>query len=428
MVTSAFVVGAPNPPYIGRIFTSQNENCWVLPDTQVPVWLLWSDLRLGAQVQAFVQQATQENVLLVSGADALKIPPSGALLGIQGPSNRQGRRRPTCEGARGAMSTLSVRISEDTRRPLGQAIITVAGLPRTLETCEFALRRHGCFANHLGPRGWQGAACWLAPEEAWYRGAALQFVLGAEQAYQLENMPYELALRGQGLDPPVATTFIWPQELDIEAADAAEPRQPLRGAQVRSQPQPAPPVEPEAVDAPPLPAALPAASTPAAELVSESAAPAPLASPPAIAPEAVPSAGSVTSAQRRARTWQSVLALLALLMLASGGIAWWLAAAPPVAREPLAVSPTPPSAIAPDRAVVLAPTSQPLSAPALPSPVPPARRESNVATSAPPVDVPPPPVSVKPTATPGAVEQALEALFQPDLQRELERELLRERR
>jgi hypothetical protein len=326
------------------------------------------------------------------------------------------------------MSTLSVRISEDTRRPLGQAIITVAGLPRTLETCEFALRRHGCFANHLGPRGWQGAACWLAPEEAWYRGAALQFVLGAEQVYQLENMPYELALRGQGLDPPVATTFIWPRELDIEAGDAAEPRQPLRGAQVRSQPQPAPPVESEPVDIPPLPVAAPAASTPEPEPVIEPAALAPVAAPPAVELAEASPTGSVTPTPRGAGAWKSLLALLALLMLASGGIAWWLAAAPPVAREPLAVSPTPPSALAPDRAVVLAPTSQPASPPILPSPAPLARRESNAATPAPPVDVSPQPVSVKPTATPGAVEQALEAMFQPDLQRELERELLRERR
>ncbi len=86
------------------------------------------------------------------------------------------------------MSRVVIRVSEDTRRPMGQALVTVAGLPRRLETCEFALRRHGCFANHLGPRGWQGAVCWLAPEEAWYRGEALQFVLGAEQAYQLGRL------------------------------------------------------------------------------------------------------------------------------------------------------------------------------------------------------------------------------------------------
>jgi hypothetical protein len=313
------------------------------------------------------------------------------------------------------MSTLSVRISEDTRRPLGQAIITVAGLPRTLETCEFALRRHGCFANHLGPRGWQGAACWLAPEEAWYRGAALQFVLGAEQVYLLENMPYELALRGQGLDPPVATTFIWPRELDIEAGDATEPRQPLRGAQVRSQPQPAPPVESETVDAPPLPATAPAASTPEPEPV-EPAAPTQAAAPPAVGPVAAPPAGSVAPTPRRVRLW----GLLLLLALMSGGVAWWLTASPPVAQEPLAVSPPPPSAMTPDRAAALAPASPPVHTPVLPSPAPPARRASNAATPA-------HPVSVQPAATRGAVEQALEAMFQPDLQRELERELRRER-
>ena len=106
------------------------------------------------------------------------------------------------------MSTLSVRVSEDPARPLGHAIVTLEGLPRTLETFEFALSRHGFAANHLGSEGWQGAECWLQPEEAWYSDAALKFVVHPDLAFQLENMPYRLAVRGQGLDESAAVTFV----------------------------------------------------------------------------------------------------------------------------------------------------------------------------------------------------------------------------
>jgi len=127
-----------------------------------------------------------------------------------------------------------VRISEDIRRQQGQAIVSVAALPTKPETLEFALHRYDCFANHLGPRGWQGTECWLTPEEAWYRGDELQFVLRADWAEHLENTTYQLALRGRGLDEPVAIVFRWPSELTVET-DNAEPRRVLGGAQIRAE-------------------------------------------------------------------------------------------------------------------------------------------------------------------------------------------------
>ena len=48
------------------------------------------------------------------------------------------------------MSTLSVRVSEDPARPLGHAIVTLEGLPRTLETFEFALSRY-CVPRRMAP-------------------------------------------------------------------------------------------------------------------------------------------------------------------------------------------------------------------------------------------------------------------------------------
>ncbi|MGB5064697.1 MAG: hypothetical protein WBQ37_13210, partial [Candidatus Competibacter sp.] len=141
------------------------------------------------------------------------------------------------------MPTLSVRVSEDPARPLGHAIVTLEGLPRTLETFEFALSRHGFAANHLGPEGWQGAECWLQPEEAWYGGAALKFVVHPDLAFQLENMPYRLAVRGQGLDRSAAATFVWPLELDIEEGSASGERRVVGGTRVdpgpKTRPEPA---------------------------------------------------------------------------------------------------------------------------------------------------------------------------------------------
>ena len=136
------------------------------------------------------------------------------------------------------MSTLSVRVSEDPHRPLGHAIVTVEGLPRTLGTFEFALSRHGFAANHLGPDGWQGAEYWLQPEEVWYSGDALKFVINPDLAFQLENMPYRLAARGQGLPATADVTFVWPLELEIEEGASSGERQVIGGVQVSSAPKP----------------------------------------------------------------------------------------------------------------------------------------------------------------------------------------------
>jgi cytoskeletal protein RodZ len=159
------------------------------------------------------------------------------------------------------MTGLTVRVSEEATRPLGQAIITVTGLPPTLRTLEFALSRRGYAANHLGPDGWQGAEHWLHPEEAWFSGDALKFVLGPDSVYQLENMPYELALRGEGLPDIARIAFIWPLELDIEEAGGGEQRQWLGGTRVDSQPRSTPSITaaagmgPASLQPPPLDAA-----------------------------------------------------------------------------------------------------------------------------------------------------------------------------
>ncbi len=146
------------------------------------------------------------------------------------------------------MPTLSVRVSEDPARPLGHAIVTLNGLPPGLETFEFALTRHGFTASHLGPEGWQGAECWLQPDEVWYAGDALKFVVPPELAFQLENMPYRLAVRGQGLAGTVMVTFAWPLELELEEGGVSGERRVVGGTRVESGPKPRPAVEP-----PPLP-------------------------------------------------------------------------------------------------------------------------------------------------------------------------------
>ncbi|MBS1248220.1 MAG: hypothetical protein H6R48_1009 [Proteobacteria bacterium] len=154
------------------------------------------------------------------------------------------------------MAALSVRVSEDPARPLGHAIVTLNGLPRGLETFEFALSRHGFAASHLTLDGWQGAECWLQPEEVWYSGDALKFVVNPDLAFQLENMPYTLAVRGHGLADPVAVTFVWPLELELEEGSASGERRVIGGTRVDAAPKPRP--EPAAsvipaVEPPPLP-------------------------------------------------------------------------------------------------------------------------------------------------------------------------------
>ncbi len=133
------------------------------------------------------------------------------------------------------MNTLSVRFSEQATRPMGYAVITVDGIPRTLETVELALSRHGYGANNLGPDGWQGAECWLQPEEAWYGDGSLKCVIGPELVYQLENMPYTLALRGEGLAETATMTFVWPLELELEETSTGE-REPVGGTRVHPAP------------------------------------------------------------------------------------------------------------------------------------------------------------------------------------------------
>jgi len=138
------------------------------------------------------------------------------------------------------MSALSVRVSEDPARPLGHAIVTLGGLPRSLDTFEFALRRHGFADNHLGPDGWQGAEYWLQPEEVWYSGEVLKFVVPPDLAFQLENMPYRLTARGQGLTEAVEITFSWPLQLEIEAGSPSSERRVVGGAKVTVGPKPSP--------------------------------------------------------------------------------------------------------------------------------------------------------------------------------------------
>ena len=147
------------------------------------------------------------------------------------------------------MAALSVRVSEDPARPLGHAIVTLHGLPRSLETFEFALSRHGFAANHLAPEGWQGAECWLQPEEAWYSGDALKFMVHPDLAFQLENMPYTLAVRGQGLTDATTVTFVWPLELELEEGSASGERRVVGGTRVDTAPKPRPEPEPGAMPA-----------------------------------------------------------------------------------------------------------------------------------------------------------------------------------
>jgi hypothetical protein len=148
------------------------------------------------------------------------------------------------------MTALSVRVSEDPARPLGHAIVTLGGLPRTLETFEFALSRHGFGTNHLGSEGWQGAECWLQPEEAWFSGELLKFVIHPDLVFQLENMPYQLMVRGQGLPGTAAATFVWPLQLELEEGSASGERKVVGGTRIN--PAPAPRPEP-AIQPPPLP-------------------------------------------------------------------------------------------------------------------------------------------------------------------------------
>lgn len=306
-----------------------------------------------------------------------------------------------------------VRISEDIRRQQGQAIVSVAALPAKPATLEFALHRYDCFANHLGPRGWQGTECWLAPEEAWYRDDELQFVLRADWVEHLENTTYRLTLRGRGLDEPVAIIFRWPPELAVET-DSAAPRRALGGAQVRTETEtgrkPEAEVEPgQEPSAEPASAEASSAATPRPEPVD----PVPLVS--SAAPTdrdvAAPVAGSVGASSRRRIAW----GLLLLSGLATtGGLAWWLVQTPTAAREPLSDIAPPSPIAAPDRAAV-----EPRVFQAIPAPAPLAAT-GDVGVESTPALAP------TPTASAGTLERKMEARFdREDLQREFERRLKR---
>jgi hypothetical protein len=76
----------------------------------------------------------------------------------------------------------------------------------------------------------------------------LKFVVPPELAFQLENMPYRLAVRGQGLAGTMTVTFSWPLELELEEGSVSGERRVVSGTRVESGPKLRPAVEP-----PPLP-------------------------------------------------------------------------------------------------------------------------------------------------------------------------------
>lgn len=314
-----------------------------------------------------------------------------------------------------------VRISEDIRRQQGQAIVSVVALPAKPETLEFALHRYDCFANHLGPRGWQGTECWLAPEEAWYRGDELQFVLHADWVEHLENTTYRLTLRGRGLDEPVAIVFRWPAELAVET-DSAALRRVLGGAQVRAETRPIPEGEIKIEPAlePSVESTVDEASS-AATPQPEPVDPVPLA--PSATPTArhvaAPAHGSAGTPSRRRIAW----GLLLLSGLATtGGRAWWLVQTPTAAREPLSgIVPLSPNA-ALDRSAIESRVSQ-----TTPAPVPSVTtgdvgaRRTTVPTLSPTASRQP-----TPSASADDLERELRAQFdREELQKEFERRLTR---
>jgi hypothetical protein len=89
----------------------------------------------------------------------------------------------------------------------------------------------------------------LQPEEVWYSGDSLKFVIDPDLAFQLENMPYRLAARGQGLIATAAVTFVWPLELEVDEGATGGERRVVGGTRVG--PAPKAPPQPASVSPPP---------------------------------------------------------------------------------------------------------------------------------------------------------------------------------
>ncbi len=126
------------------------------------------------------------------------------------------------------MTCSVIRVSEDLKRPAGHAIISisVAELTELPSSIEFSIRRRGHNENCLGENSWQGADYWFPPEEAWFadNNQLLQFVFRKDSIYELQHMPYELFLRGKGMEESVAIPLHWPDTLESEGETEGERR------------------------------------------------------------------------------------------------------------------------------------------------------------------------------------------------------------
>jgi hypothetical protein len=107
------------------------------------------------------------------------------------------------------MAALSVRVSEDPARPLGHAIVTLGGLPRGLETFEFALSRHGFRGQSSGARtAGRAQNAGLQPEEAWFSGELLKFVDPSRSGFSTGEHALSIGGARPGLDrEPLTATF-----------------------------------------------------------------------------------------------------------------------------------------------------------------------------------------------------------------------------
>lgn len=154
-----------------------------------------------------------------------------------------------------AMSWEVIRVTEDIKRPAGHAILTlsIAGVNELPSSLEFGIHRRGHNENSLGDSGWQGADYWFTPEEAWVtqNNELLQFVFRSEAMYELQHMPYELLLRGKGMEEPISVSLYWPDTLDSEEPNEGQHRPIGEGTHIQ-EPSPEPP-QPDAPPVPPQP-------------------------------------------------------------------------------------------------------------------------------------------------------------------------------